>query len=118
MLSALLLASYLPACTSYQATTHPLVSLTAEPEPVSQLIITTADSTRIKIRSPRVAGDTLHGYTKVHHNDTTWVAIPLSEIRVTKVRKSDPVETAILAVTVTAAILVVGYGAFVIANED
>jgi len=118
VLSALLLAAYLPACSSYKATTQPLASLTAEPEPVSQVRITTADSSHLKVRAPRVVGDTLHGYTGIHGHDTTWVAIPLSEIRVTKVRKPDGVETAALAVTVTAAIVVAGAGLFLYLSDE
>lgn len=109
MIASLLLAAYLPACTSYQATTHPLASLTAEPEPVPQVIVTTADSSRTKVKAPRVVGDTLHGYTKVHKSDTNWVAIPLSEVRKTEVRKGDALATAFLVVPIVAVIVVGGY---------
>ena len=111
VVSALLLVVYLPACTSFQATTQPLSELTAPPKPAEKVRITTSDGKQRDVDAPRVVNDTLYG--------SAWetgpggkpaavaVALPLSEIRAVEVRKSDGSKTAILAVGIVGVIALV-----------
>lgn len=117
--SAILLLAYLPACTSFQATTQPLSELTAPPKPADKVRITTSDGAQREVDAPRVVNDTLYG--------TAWetdpsgkpgavpVALPLSEIRTVEVRKSDGTNTAIL---VGGIVLVVVVAAVAWSNSD
>lgn len=93
VVSLLLLAVYLPACTAYHQTETPLVQLTAPPKPVERVRVTTAEGARLQVWSPRVAGDSLVGFTKSDGRDSSWVAVPLSTIRSTEVQKVDAVRT-------------------------
>ena len=93
IVSLVLLAAYLPACTAYHGTDQPLVTLTAPPKPVSRVRVTTLDGSRIQVWSPQVRGDSLHGFTKTRGADTIWVAMPLAGIRSTEVQKVDAVMT-------------------------
>ena len=63
VVSALMLAAYLPACTSYQATTQPVAEVTAAPTPPKHLRVTTTDGAVVEVDDPRVANDTLYGST-------------------------------------------------------
>lgn len=93
VVSLLLLAAYLPGCTAYHGTDQSLATLTAPPKPVSGVRVTTVEGARIQVRSPQVRSDSLHGFTKTHGADTTWVALPLAGIRSTEVQKVDAVMT-------------------------
>ncbi len=95
----MLLAAYLPACTVYRQSEAPLAPATASAKPVERIRITTLEDTRIQIWSPRVVGDSLLGFTKVGERDDTRIAVALSDIRSTEVRKVSP------ALTVGAAVL-------------
>lgn len=61
LVAAILLATYLPACTSYQAMAAPTVELQAPPKPVQEARLTLASGERFELRAPRVYGDSLGG---------------------------------------------------------
>lgn len=77
--SALLLAAYLSACTSYRATTQPLAELTAPPKPAQHIRVTLEDGDRVLVDVPEVVNDTLHGYDSRALGEK--VTIPVSDIR-------------------------------------
>jgi hypothetical protein len=102
--AALLLAVYLPACTSYRTTTQPVAELTAAPKPPEHIRVTTTAGATVEVNAPRVVNDTLYG--------STWTAgpkgqlragvmtIPIADIRTVEVRASDGAKTAMLVVGV------------------
>lgn len=112
VVSMLLLAAYLPACTSYHGTDQSLLVLTAPPTPVERVRVTTVEGVPLQVWSPHVAGDSLHGFTKTHGRGTTWVAVPLSEIRSVEVQKVDALTTlggVVLAGAVVFGVLVAAF---------
>jgi hypothetical protein len=80
VLSSLLVAAYLPACTGYQSTAQPLAELTAPPTPVKQVRVTLADGTSVQVTSPHVVADTLRGTEGYQRESGAPVAIPVSRI--------------------------------------
>ena len=102
VVSALLLITYLPACTSFQATTQPLPELTAPPHPVDRVRITDTTGARIDVSAPRVVNDTLFGSTWTTgaggKQAESAVSLPLSAIQMVEVRKTDGGTTAILVI--------------------
>jgi len=115
VVSVLLLVAYLPACTSYQATTQPVAELTAAPKPPEHLRVTTADGAQIDVNAPRVVNDSLYGTTAVTgargEPTTRAVAIPLANVRTVEVRKSDGTSTMMLVVGVVGALVLLGVAA-------
>lgn len=108
VLSALLLIAYLPACTSFQSTSQSLTELTAPPQPVKTVRVTTTDGTSIEVDAPRVVNDTLFGsaWTAGPGGKQTAepVALPLADIRTVEVKKSDGTTTALVIVGVVGVI--------------
>jgi hypothetical protein len=96
VVSALLLVAYLPACTSFQATSQPLPELTAPPKSVKKARITTVTGARIELGYIHVANDTLYGTPEVPRPDGGLVAIALADIKTVEVRKVDGSDTAML----------------------
>ena len=88
VVSALMLAAYLPACTSYQPPRQPLAELTAAPKPPEHLRVTTTDGAVVEVDGPRVANDSLFGSTVDDWaraaSETRPMAIPLADIRTWK----------------------------------
>lgn len=115
VVSAILLAAYLPACTSYQAATQPLVQLTTTPTPPEHLRVTTTAGKRFVVDAPRVVNDSLFGTTAVVDAKgtptTKAVAMPLSEIRTAEVRKADGGATAMLVAGVVGVVILLGVAA-------
>ena len=112
VVSLLLLAAYLPACTSYQATTQPVAELTAAPKPPEHLRVTTTDGAQIDVNDPRVANDTLYGSTWTTgaggEQRAGVMTIPLADIRTVEVRKSDGTKTLLLVGGFVAVTLIAG----------
>lgn len=112
VVSAILLAAYLPACTSYQATTQPLAELTASPKPPEHLRVTTNAGAKFTVDAPRVVNDSLFGTTVAVDSKgtatTRAVAMPLSDVRTAEVQKSDGSSTAMLVVGIVGALVVLG----------
>jgi len=117
--SAVLLLAYLPACTSFQATTRPLPELTAPPKPVKTVRVTTTAGTSIEVDAPRVVNDTLFGSAWMAGSGGKQtaepVALPLTDIQTVKVKKSDGTSTALL---VGGIVLVIVVGTVAWANSD
>jgi hypothetical protein len=112
--SILLLAVYLPACTSYHTTTLPVAELTAAPEAPERIRVTTADGATVEVDAPRVANDTLYGSTWTTgaggKQSAGVMTIPIANIRTVEVRKSDGTKTLLLVGGIAAGILLLGVG--------
>jgi hypothetical protein len=110
VVSALMLAAYLPACTSYQATTQPVAEVTAAPTPPKHLRVTTTDGAVVEVDDPRVANDTLYGSTWTTgaggKQSAGVITIPISDIRTVEVRKSDGTKTLLLVGGIVAVLIV------------
>ena len=108
LISVLLLAAYLPACTSFQATGQPLADLTAPPQPVNKVRVTTTAGRAIEVDAPRVVNDTLFGSAWTAGSGgrqvAEAVALPLADIRTVEVKKSDGTTTALVIVGVVGVI--------------
>ncbi len=115
LVSALLLLAYLPACTSFQATSQPLTELTAPPKTVKKARITTTSGARIELGNLRVANDTLYGEPEVPRPEPGPIAIALADITTVEVRKADGMGTAIL---VGGIVLVIVVGAVSYSNSN
>ncbi|MDH4132289.1 MAG: hypothetical protein OEV95_10855 [Gemmatimonadota bacterium] len=100
MLSALLLAAYLPACASYQETAQPLAEVMASPKPPEHVRVTTTDGATLLVDAPRVVHDSLWGTAVAvdsrGHPATSAVAIPLATVHSVEIRKADGKKTAVL----------------------
>jgi hypothetical protein len=115
LVSVLLLMAYLPACTSFQATTQPLPELTAPPKTVKKARITTVTGARIELGYIHVVNDTLYGTPEVPRPEPGPVAIAISDIKTVEVKKSDGTSTALL---VGGIVLVIVVGAVAWSNSD
>jgi hypothetical protein len=93
MISVVLLAAYLPACTAYHQTDESVVQLTAPPKPVERVRVTTVDGTRVQIWGPRVQGDSLLGMNAAPGKETGRVALALASVRSVEVQKVDALKT-------------------------
>jgi hypothetical protein len=106
VISALLLAAYLPACTSFQATSQPLAELTAPPKPVKSVRVTTIDNRSLELEHPRVAGDTLYGTSLTFgargEPTSEAVAIPVAQVQTVEVRKPDSGKSTALGIGIVA----------------
>jgi hypothetical protein len=113
--SALLLAAYLPACTSFQATSQPLTELTAPPKPVDKVRVTTTAGAQLEVDAPRVVNDTLFGSSWTAEaggkQTTEAVALPLADIRTVEVKKSDGTTTLLVIVGIVAVVVLLGVAA-------
>ena len=81
VVSLVLLAAYLPACTAYQATQQPLPELTAPPNPAGLVLVKTANGDEIEMRDPRILGDTLLG-----SGTSTVTKLPVGKVPMDQVR--------------------------------
>jgi len=115
MLSAVLLAAYLPACMSYQATSQPMAELTASPQPPDRVQVTTTSGYSFVVDAPRVVHDSLFGTTGAVDSrgapTSRAVAIPLAELRAVEVRKFDVGGTLILVGGVVGVFALLGVAA-------
>jgi hypothetical protein len=93
MISVILLAAYLPACTAYHQTDESVVQLTAPPKPADRVRVTTVDGTRVQIWSPRVQGDSLFGKNAAPGKETGGVTVALADVRSVEVQKVDALKT-------------------------
>lgn len=98
LVASLLLAAYLSACVSYQATNQPLAELTASPKPVGRVCITRRNGTRLEVRQPRVTADSLLGMNAASGTDAGRIAIALADIQSAEVKKFDTGKTVALIV--------------------
>lgn len=112
VVSALMLAAYLPACTSYHATTQPVAEVTAAPTPPKHLRVTTNDGSVVEVDAPRVANDTLYGSTWVTgpggQQRAGVMAIPVADIRTVEVKKGDGMKTLLLVGGIVGGLLILG----------
>lgn len=105
VVSLLLLAAYLPACTGFQATSQPLSELTAPPAPVQQLRVTTKDGKRTTVLSPTVVSDTLRGFAGSRSTDIVVILIPVADIASVEVGKPKDDATSIIVIVIVGAVI-------------
>jgi hypothetical protein len=98
VVSVLLLAAYLPACMSYQATAQPISELATQPKPAEQVRATLVDGSRVVLKSPVVINDTLRGFRPDRNTDLTVIAIPLDQVKQVEVREMDGTKTMFMVV--------------------
>jgi hypothetical protein len=90
--SAVLLVTYLNACTSWQAPNVAPERILQDSQSVRKGVrVTTLDGQRFKVEHPALTGDTLTGT-----GDTAAVAIPLGQVRELEVRRPSAPRTAAL----------------------
>ena len=112
-LSALLLAVYMPACSSFHATTQPLAELTAPPKPAQHLRVTREGGEQVYLDAPQVITDSLRGFDARSLGEE--VAIPVADIRQVEVQEPSAGKTlGMFGIVVGALALLVGT-AFVVA---
>jgi len=105
-LSLLLLAAYLPACTSYRTVDDPVEALQPSPKPVRKARVTVDTGERFEVVSPRVSGDSLQG--QLH--DGTAVSVSMGEIQALEVRTHDGKKTGWLIVGSVLAAIAAAFG--------
>lgn len=108
VVSALMLAAYLPACASYQSTARPLGELTGSPTPVGRVCVTKRNGVRVEVWEPRVAADSLLGMSEASGADARRVAIALADIQATEVRKFDAGKTVAVVVIIGGTFVLLG----------
>lgn len=88
--AAILLAAYLPACTSYQAMTAPATELQAPPKPIRAARITLSSGERFELRTPLVYGDSIRGFNLKGQAENVAMA-DVTKVEVKKVSASKTV---------------------------
>jgi hypothetical protein len=111
VVSALLLVTYLPACTSFQATTQPVADLTAPPKSVEKMRVITTKGATIELEYPRVVNDTLYGGPVTSTTKAGPIAVPVTDIRTIEIRKSDGGKTVALIVGIGAVLALLAVAA-------
>jgi hypothetical protein len=99
--AAVLLAAFLPACTSYQVMADPASGLQAQPKPIKEARVTLKNGSVFELDSPRVDGDSLRGNLEGRATSMPW-----SDVAGVEVRRTSAVKTTAL---------VVGVGLFAVA---
>jgi hypothetical protein len=59
--AAMLLAAYMPACTSYHVLADPAAAIAASPKPIDRARVTLLNGQRFEMRKVQVDGDSLRG---------------------------------------------------------
>jgi hypothetical protein len=98
LLATILLASYLPACTSYTLIADPASGLQVSPKPVTAARVTLRSGERIVLKAPWVDGDSLRGASTAG----TPRSVALADVGFVEAGRSDGVKTAGLVVGVLA----------------
>ncbi|HET9292997.1 MAG TPA: hypothetical protein VFO06_01795 [Gemmatimonadales bacterium] len=98
--AAMVLAAYLPACTSYHVLANPAEAIAAAPKPIDKVRITMVNGKRFEMTKVRVEADSLRGLGY----GVGERGIALSDIKQVEVAKPSPEKTVGL---------VLGIGAFV-----
>jgi hypothetical protein len=107
-IGVIVLGTSLVACTSWRVQDMPPAELFQHKQP-SRLQVSRADSSKVVIDHPRLAGDSLFGETRGNS-----IAIPLADVQGVAVRKGDTGNTVGLIVGVTGALFILS----AIAMED
>jgi len=105
--SLILLAAYLPACTSYQATTTPLPELLASPKPPTKIQVATTQGNNIQFAGPHIVGDTLFGDGKSLFTNLPVTGLPLDQVRRVEVKRFDTGKTVALVVVTAGAVVLI-----------
>jgi hypothetical protein len=98
--AAMVLAAYMPACTSYHVLADPAAAIAAAPKPIDKARVTLVNGQRFEMTKVRVDGDSLRG----SGYGVGERGIALADIKKLEVAKPDAAKTVGL---------VLGIGAFV-----
>jgi hypothetical protein len=96
--AAVVLAAYLPACTSYHVLADPAAAMTSAPKPIEKARITMANGKRFEMTNVRIAGDSLRG----SGYGVGERGIALSDIKKLEVAKPDAAKTVALVLGIGA----------------
>jgi hypothetical protein len=116
-ISAVLLATYLSACTSWQVQKVAPEKTFSDPRYVRKGVrVTTLDNRRFELRQPELRNDSIAGRV----NDTAEMAIPLQGVSELAVKRPDGGRTALLVLGSAAAVAGVGLAVacIVACNQD
>jgi hypothetical protein len=98
LVAALLLAAYLPACTSYRALADPASGLQASLKPIEEARITLETGERFTLRFPQITDDSLRGSL----DEGAARSVALTTVSEVEVRKHSAAKTVALVFGVVA----------------
>jgi hypothetical protein len=87
--AAILLAAYLPACTSYQTLADPAANLQASATPVKKVWITLQSGAHFQLTSPYVEGDSLRGVSELSRP----TSVAMADVVKVEVREVNEIKT-------------------------
>ena len=111
--TVVLLAAYLPACTSYQVVTDPAAALQPAPDQPGKVRVTTSDGRKIPVKRPTIYGDSLRGMSERKKP----VSLAMADIVMVEVQRSSTSKSVALGlgIAVAAGIIV---GLVLLSNAD
>ena len=86
LIAAILLAAYLPACTSSRVLADPAADLQTSPKPVKKAWVTLQSGAHFQLTSPYVAGDSLRGISELSRPTSVAMA-DVVKVEVTEVNE-------------------------------
>jgi hypothetical protein len=89
LVAAILLAAYLPACSSYRVLADPAVDLQASPKPVKKAWITLQSGAHFQLTSPYVEGDSLRGVSELSRP----TSVAMADVVKVEVREVNEIKT-------------------------
>ena len=95
LVAAILLAAYLPACSSYRVLADPAVDLQASPKPVKKAWITLQSGAHFQLTSPYVEGDSLRGVSELSRP----TSVAMADVVKVEVREVSEGKTALLVLS-------------------
>lgn len=104
LISVLLLALYLPACTTLQPLSDPVGGLQPAPKPVTEARITLRSGDQMLFKSPKVVGDSILGTTKSGARG----AVALADVSYVEAPRTNGVLTAFFVLGVAGLTLLAG----------
>jgi len=103
--AALLLLTYLPGCSTYGVMSDPAAELQTAPTPVMDARVILRTGERYNIRSPRIDGDTLRGFSE----KGPAVSFPVANISWLEAQQPSGIRTAALVAGVVVTVVAVAY---------
>jgi len=108
--ATILVAAFLPACSSYRLVADPAQALQASPKPARSARITYRSGEQVVLNSPWVDGDSLRGGAPQGQTH----AVALADVSFVEVRQSDGTKTSLLVLGIVLATLGAAFGVFAI----
>src|SRR5262245_42269624 len=90
----LLVAPILPGCTTWRPPGQPIEPLLAGPNPPKEVLVKLRDGTKLYLKSPYVAGDSLYGQWDRHSRSKEPLkAMALADVQAIEISKANTAET-------------------------